>query len=70
MLIYNKEFNMSFVFRVIARNPPAVLFVIGAFLMVYGSSTGNQNLTDMGFQAIQWGVGLQVLYLIVRAIKS
>ncbi len=54
---------MSFVFKVVSRNPPTALFVIGAFLIVTGSFSGMPNLANIGIWCIILGVVLQVLWL-------
>jgi hypothetical protein len=44
--------------KLIARSPPAILFVLGGFLLVLGDS--------IGMALILLGVVLQVLWLILR----
>jgi len=55
--------DLDFIFEVIAKNPPSILFVLAAFALVIASATNNP-------QAWQWvsnffwaGVILQVLWL-------
>ena len=61
---------MSFIFKIIAKNPPTVLFVIALFSISTDSMNGTQALIDFGNKAFGWGVILQILLLIVQAIKK
>ena len=58
--------DISFILKVLAKNPPSILMVVGALLMIYGSATGDQTLVARGWSAIQWGVILQILWLAFR----
>jgi len=55
-----------FIFQVIAKIPTAIIIVAGVFLIWWGSMTGDQKLVELGTKLVWWGVGLQVLYLILR----
>ena len=57
---------MSFIFQVLAKNPPSILFVIGAFLMLSGAASGNNQLVNFGWSCIGIGAVLQVIYLLLR----
>jgi hypothetical protein len=60
---------MSFIFKVIARNPPMALFVIGAFLIVYGTSINDLGIVQFGKQCFQWGVILQFAWIGMKVIR-
>ena len=54
---------MSFKFNVVAKLPPAVMMVIGAFLIVLGVSWDSPDLYTVGIICVFAGVLLQVLFL-------
>jgi len=57
---------MSFIFKVVARNPPMALFVIATFMVLTGSILDDQQLTNFGMTAFAWGVIFQALWLIFK----
>jgi len=54
---------MSFTFKAIAKNPPAIFIVAGVFIYVIGLSMGNQDAMNVGILCFILGFILQVLYL-------
>jgi len=60
--------KMSFVFNVKAQTVPAILIVVGAFLMVTGESLVDPLLTNAGWTCIGLGVLVEVLYIISMII--
>lgn len=59
---------MSFVFNVKAQTVPAILIVVGAFLMVTGQSLGDPWLSNAGWTCIGLGVIIEVLYVLAAII--
>lgn len=57
---------MSFTFKVLARNPPTALFVIGLLMLLTGTTMENQELINFGKQLFGWGIILQILWLLLR----
>ena len=55
---------MSFIF--FTGNPPSILFVVEAFLIVYSSSMGDDKLVNLGWSYIGLGVILKVFYIIAK----
>jgi len=55
---------LSSVFRVIARNPPSILFVGSIFLFLLFATTGNDTLKTAAWYFLGIGFFLQILYLI------
>lgn len=60
---------MSFIIKVIASNPPTVLFALGALLLIIGSTTSDPALIKWGENFFVWGIILQILWLIPRLVK-
>ena len=50
---------MSFSIQAIATSVPAILIVVGVLLITFGQE-------DLGIMFAQWGVFLQILYLVFR----
>jgi len=61
--------KMSFVFKVIAKNPPTALFILAAFMILTGSTSNNQELVTWGQRFFSWGLLLQVLWLALKFRK-
>lgn len=57
---------MGYLIDVLARNPPATLFVIGIIMILTGSTVGIPELIKCGQFYLSCGSLLQVLWLIVR----
>jgi hypothetical protein len=60
---------MSFVFNVKAQSVPAILIVVGAFLMITGESMGDALLTSAGWACIILGVIVEFVYILASCMK-
>lgn len=60
------DIDINFIIKVLANNPPSILIVVGAVLIIYGSATGDTILVNYGWTAIKAGVFLQFLWLLGR----
>jgi len=58
---------MSFIYKVVAKNPPSILFVAYVFLLLLGSTAPDMSLRESLFNSANtcfvFGVVLQVAYL-------
>jgi len=57
---------MSTTIEILAKNPPAIMMVLGFLLIIIGNSTADQQLKSWGWTMISIGVILQVLWLYTK----